>query len=308
MLSARFLERVSRRRMFSLGSVLVWISSVLLATLGEAGRPFRTEDNGTVPRGSFELEGAADVAFEDSDRAIVFPALSLKAGVADRVELGFEGGYQFVRNEGRSEAGLTETIFKVKARFYDGAGVIPSLGATVGMILPTADRDITPSRDLGFLAIGQVSADLQMLIYYVNVGLSLTEDPQEGRNRLDENLFWGLAFEIPVREEVALAIDFFGETQQDNGVSQSALFGGIWRSPWQIDFDVAVIVGLTPSADDVGLTFGLTYQFPVFGEREVAQATRRSARTGQRWRDQAVAGTHQPRIAWGKRELTRGGR
>jgi hypothetical protein len=56
----------------------------------------------------------------------------------------------------------------------------------------------------------------------------------------------------------------------------------IWRSPWKIDFGFAVIAGLTPGADDVGLTMGLTYQFPVFGAATKQQARRRSSFQDQR--------------------------
>jgi hypothetical protein len=276
------------------------VSIALHVDMGEARRPFRTEDNDTVPLGSFELELAADLAFERSDHSHVFPALSLKAGVADRVEMGLEGGYQFVRSEGVEEAGLTETTLRVKVRFYDGSPVLPSIGATIGMILPTADRDINPSRDLGFLAIAQFSGDLQPLTYFVNLGLTLTEEPREGRNRLNEDLLWGVAFELPVQENISLAIDFFGETQQGNGIAQSGLFGGIWRSPWQIDFDLAVIVGMTRSADDVGLTLGLTYQFPVFGGDGPRQASRRASAKTWRALQAGVYRTDRTSTGWGR--------
>ena len=39
---------------------------------------------------------------------------------------------------------------------------------------------------------------------------------------------------------ITLAIDFFGETQEDQDIAQSGLIGGIWRSPWQMDFDVVL--------------------------------------------------------------------
>jgi hypothetical protein len=291
MVDHRHSRHQHRRRMLLRGIWLVWASIALHVNMGDAGRPFRTEDNDTVPLGSFELEVAADLAFERSDHSHVLPALSFKVGVADRVEMGFEGGYQFVRIEGMEEAGLTETALKVKVRFYDGAAVIPSIGTTVAMILPTADRDINPSRDLGFLAIAQLSGDLQAFTYFVNLGLTLAEDPREGRNRLKEDLLWGVAVEIPVRQDISLAVDFFGETQQGNGVAQSGLFGGIWRSPWQIDFDLAVIVGMTRSADDVGLTFGLTYQFPVFAAGGPQQASRRAFAKSRRARQPGSYGT-----------------
>ena len=129
---------------------LVWVGLALHVDVGEAGRPFRTEDNATVPLGSFELELAADLAYDGSDRGLVFPLLSLKAGVTDRVEIGVETGYQFVKIEGTHNDGFTETALKAKVRFYDGAGVLPAIGATVGLILSTADRDIDPSGDLLF--------------------------------------------------------------------------------------------------------------------------------------------------------------
>jgi hypothetical protein len=272
-----------------LGAWLACLGSLLWGSTAEAKRPFRTEDNETVPLGSLALELFADAAFAGSDRSVVFPGLSLKAGVADRVELGVEGGYQFVRLDGVDEAGLTETRLKVKVRFYDGAGAVPAIGATLGMILPTADRDIAPSRDLGFLALAQLTGNLPGLAYFANVGMTLTEDPQEQRNRLDEQLLWGLAFEIPLHAAASLALDFFGATQPGNGVVQSGLLGGIWRSPRQIDVDFAVIVGLTPSADDVGLTLGLTYQFPVFGGERTSQRQRPFAAKMERGRPAAPA-------------------
>ena len=254
----------------------LWASLALLAGGGEGGRPFRTEDNGTVPPGSFGLELGGELAFDKSDRHAVFPTLAFKAGLADRVELGLEAGHLFVKSAGIEEASLADAIFKVKARLYDGSVAIPSLATTFGVILPTAERTIVPGRHLGFLTLAQVSADLRSFIYYVNLGFAFTDDPEERRSRLDEDLLWGLALEIPIHTDVALALDFFGRTQQNNGVAQSGLLGLIWRSPWKIDVDGAVIVGLTPGADDVGLTMGLTYEFPVFGAAGQRQALRRS--------------------------------
>jgi hypothetical protein len=273
---------VSRRRTLALKTWALWASIALLTRESEGLRPFRTDDNRTVPLGHVGLELAADLAFEKSDRSVVFPALSLKAGVADRVELDLEGGYQFVRSEGSKASGLTDTTLKVKARLYDGADAIPSLATTLGMVLPTEDPSIRPSRDLGFLALAQASSDFQSFIYYANIGLELSEAPREQRNELHKDLLWGLAFEIPIYANAALAIDFFGRTQPDSGVAQSGLMGVIWRSPWKIDFDFAVIAGLTPGADDVGLTMGLTYQFPVFGAAGQQQAQRRSSIQDQR--------------------------
>ena len=273
---------MSRRRTLALKTWALWASIALLAGSSEGLRPFRTDDNRTVPLGHVGLELAADLAFEKSDRSVVFPALSLKAGVADRVELDLEGGHLFVRSAGVEEASLADAIFKVKARFYEGSDAIPSIATTLGMILPTAERTVIPSRHLGFLTLAQASADLQSLIYYINLGLAFTDDPEERRDRLDEDLVWGLAFEIPIRANAGLAVDFFGRTLQGHGVAQSGLLGMIWRSPWKIDFDFAVIAGLTAGADDVGLTMGLTYQFPVFGASGQQQAQRRSSIQNQR--------------------------
>lgn len=280
------------------GIWLVWVSIAVHANMGEAGRPFRTEDNATVPPGSFELELAADLAFEGADRGLVLPILSLKSGVADRVEIGLEAGYQLVRIEGVHDAGFTETALKAKVRFYDGSALLPSIGATFGLILPTADRDIDPNGDLGFLAIAQLSGDLQPVTYFVNLGVAPTGNVLKQPN-LDDNLLWGVAFAIPVREHITLAIDFFGETRQDNGVAQSGLLGGIWRSPWQIDLDLAIIVGMTRSADDVGLTLGLTYQFPVFAAGGRQQALHQASAKGLRARRAAVYATDRTATGWG---------
>jgi hypothetical protein len=276
------------------------VSTALHVNLGEAKRPFLTEDNDTVPLGSFELEVASTLAFDRSDRRLLFPVLGLKAGVADRVDVGLEGGYQFVRIEGVDEAGLTDMLLRAKVRFYDGSEVLPSIGTTVGLVLPTADRAIDPSGDLGFLVLAQISGDLQLLTYFLNLGLAPTGNPLKQLNQLDENLVWGVAFEIPVRQDISLALDFPGGTQQDNSVAQSSRLGGIWRSPWRIDFDLAVIVGLTRSADDVGLTMGLTYQFPVFSSNGPQQASRQASAKRWRARHTGVYGTDRTPTDWGR--------
>jgi hypothetical protein len=290
MIADRILKHRRRGLKWLRGIWVVWVGLALQVDVGEAGRPFRTEDNATVPLGSFELELGADLAFEGSDRGLVLPLLSLKAGVTDRMEMGVEAGYQFIRSEGMDNAGFTETALKAKVRFYDGTEVLPAIGASVGVILPTANRDIDPSGDLGFLAIAQLSGDFQLLSYFVNLGVAPTGNILKQFN-LDDNLLWGVAFAVPVREDITLAIDLFGETQPESGVEQSGLFGGIWRSPWQIDFDFAVIVGMTRSADNFGLTMGLTYQFPVFGGDRPQQASRRSSAKGWSPRQAATYGT-----------------
>jgi hypothetical protein len=279
---------------------LVWVGLALQVDMGEAKRPFLTEDNDTVPLGSFELEVGSTLAFDRSDRRLLFPVLALKAGVADRVEVGLEGGYQFVRIDGVHEAGLTDTLLSAKVRFYDGSEMLPSIGTTVGLVLPMADRAINPSGDLGFLVLAQISGNLRLLTYFVNLGLAPTGNPLKRLTELDENLVWGVAFEIPVWQDISLALDFPGGTQQENGVAQSSRFGGIWRSPWQIDFDLAVIVGMTSGADDVGLTMGLTYQFPVFSSNGSQQASRRASAKSWRVQQAGVYGADRTPTGWGR--------
>lgn len=279
------------------GIWLVGVSIALQVDMGEAKRPFLTEDNDTVPLGSFELEVSSTLGFDGPDRRLLFPILGLKAGVTDRVDVGLEGAYQFVRIEGVHEAGLFDMLLRAKVRFYDGSETLPSIGTTIGLVLPTADRAINPSGDLGFLALAQISGDLQLLTYFVNLGLAPIGNSLQELNQLDENLVWGVGFEIPVRQDISLALDFPGATMQDNDVAQSSRFGGIWQSPWQIDFDFAVIVGLTRSADNVGLTMGLTYQFPVFGGDKPQRASRRAS--SKSWR--ALMRDHETIIKLGVR-------
>jgi hypothetical protein len=303
MIAGRHLRHMRRKRKLLRGIWLMWVGIALQVDMCEAKRPFLTEDNDTVPLGSFELEVASTLAFDRSDRRLLFPVLALKAGVADHVDVGLEGGYQFVRIEGIHEAGFTDMLLRAKVRFYDGSEVLPSIGTTVGLLLPTADRDISPNGDLGFLAIVQISGDLQLLTYFVNLGLAPIGNPLKQLNQLDENLVWGVAFEIPVQQDISLALDFPGGTQQDNGVAQSSRFGGIWRSPWRIDFDLAVIVGLTRSADDVGLTMGLTYQFPVFSSNGSQQASRQASAKSWRARHTGVYATDRTPTDWGSRPV-----
>jgi hypothetical protein len=293
-------RRRRRKRTLLHGIWLMWVGIALQMDMGEAKRPFLTEDNDTVPLGSFELEVASTLAFDRSDRRLLFPVLGLKAGVADRVDVGLEGGYQFVRIEGVHEAGVTDMLIRAKVRFYDASEVLPSIGTTVGLVLPTADRAINPSGDLGFLVLAQLSGDVQPLTYFVNFGVAPTGNVLKQAN-LDDNLLWGVAFEISVRQDISLALDFPGGTQQDSSVAQSSRFGGIWRSPWQIDFDFAVIVGMTRSADNFGLTTGLTYQFPVFGGDSPQQASCRTAAKSKSWRglQAGVCGTEHTSIGRG---------
>jgi hypothetical protein len=291
--------RRRRKRTLLHGIWLAVVSTALQVNLGEAKRPFLTEDNDTVPLGSFELEVASTLGFEGSDRRLLFPILGLKAGVADRVDVGLEAGYQFVKIENIHEAGFTDMLLRTKVRFYDGSEVLPSIGTTVGLLLPTADRAINPSGHLGFLALAQISGDLQLLTYFVNLGLAPIGNPLKQLDELDENLVWGVGFEIPVRQDISLALDFPGATLEDNSVAQSSRFGGIWQSPWQIDFDFAFIVGLTSSADDFGLTMGLTYQFPVFGGDKPQQASRQASRKSRRALHAGAYGSDRMPTSWG---------
>jgi hypothetical protein len=299
MIADGYSRRRHRERRLLYSIWLMWVGIALQVDMGEAKRPFLTEDNDTVPLGSFELEVGSTLTFDRSDHRLLFPVLGLKAGVADRVDVGLDGGHQFVGIEGAHEAGLTEMLLRAKVRFYDGSEVLPSIGTTVGLVLPTADRAINPSGDLGYLVLAQMSGELQLLTYFVNLGLAPTGNPLKQLDQLDENLVWGVAFEIPVRQDISLALDFPGGTQPDNGVAQSSRFGGIWRSPWQIDFDLAVIVGLTSSAEDVGLTMGLTYQFPVFGGDRPQQASRRASTKSWRALHPGVYATDRTSIGWG---------
>ena len=95
MIADRVSRHRRRERKWLRGIWLVWVGLALHVDVGEAGRPFRTEDNVTVPLGSFELELGADLAFEGSDRGLLSPAVA--EGWRDRPRGGRRRGRVSVR-------------------------------------------------------------------------------------------------------------------------------------------------------------------------------------------------------------------
>jgi hypothetical protein len=195
------------------------------------------------------------------------PSAVFNLGLTENFELDIGTGFDLFREkvEGsrrRTLGGAAETSLTAKTRFFKGEEAVPSWTTELTLSLPTQRRELlpVPYRKVGFSAVLVASASLGPMDYHLNLGGGVVESPKRPLGTVGSFL-WAIAGELPLTEAVSAVAEFRGESVRGSLPDNTALGGLVWKSPWEIKFDVAGFGGLSQGADQWGVTFGLTYSF-----------------------------------------------
>ncbi len=74
---------------------------------------------------------------------------------------------------------------------------------------------------------------------------------------------WAVAGELSVADRVAVVSEFQGKVIPDADDEATALLGFTYTTAGGVKFDFAGFAGLADGSDNWGITFGLTFEFPV---------------------------------------------
>ena len=232
-----------------------------------AAYPLAVDDADVVPPGEVEIVVAGAIEKAGRERAYSCPLLQISVGVADNLEMGLEGGYQYAESRTRGEArdrvdGFHDTILSAKRKWFDEKGRRPSLATELAIHFPTGSAR---------KGLGSGNVDFGFLVSATRTWGGTALDVNAGYNLIgafrskheDDTAFYGLALRRFVIESVELLGEVFAETPS-NAFSDTALIfnsGLQWEFMDDLFFGVAAGAGLTSESPDYLATAGITRVF-----------------------------------------------
>lgn len=287
-------ERIAN--MFRVSAFLIIFVSLVLAANAQQ-RPLITDDIDIVPAGSVEISAGVDFL-----QNAKFPLSGLKGdltrigvirirqGFASNVEIQIEGTLQnflainsrlgpstiplnISRNSSNDFDDITVTA---KIKLLSETKSFPAIGMKFGFQLPNTDQ----AKGIGTNQInifgkiimqkrfGKRAGRDSLANLYSNLGLGIMNAPLANFTQNDVFLY-GVAGIFRVSDRINIATEVNGRASVRRNAplgteSLSNLRIGAQIKASGLRFDTAAIFGLTRFSPRTGVTFGVTYQSPVF--------------------------------------------
>ena len=238
--------------------------------LAEAGRPFRAAtDAPVVDPGTVEVEVGVDISRntrDDNDEtSYALPTAVFNIGIADRFEIDISTGFELVDDdkEDTTLGSISDTVLTLKNLWWEGEEGAPSIGTEVSLTLPTARKEFQPdeTRRVGVTGLVAVSGETGPLFYILDLGGGVEPNPDDAD--AVGVFLWAVAGELTVADRVVVVSEFQGKVIQDADDEATALLGLTYTTLGGVKFDFAGFAGLADGSDNWGITFGLTFEFPV---------------------------------------------
>ncbi len=272
---------------------------LLFAALGAVAqqRPLLTDDIDITPAGAIELGVGVDFI-----QNMKFPLSGLKGdltrvgdirirqGFSSNVEIQFEGSIQNflainsqsaappipLNISGNSTNDFDDFVVSAKIKLLNEHKGLPALGMKFGYQMPNTDqaRGIGTNQINIFTKViaqkkfGQRPGKAAKANIFGNIGLGIMSVPLNSFAQNDVVLY-GLAGIFRVNDNVNLVSEVNGRANTRNDPPLGTESVGQFRVGTQIRasgirFDTAAIFGLTRWSPRSGITFGVTYESPVF--------------------------------------------
>lgn len=258
------------------GLAVVLILAGVFSRPTEAGRPFLSaSDAAVVDPGAVEVEVGIQISRntrDDNDETTyLLPSAVFNIGIADRLEIDISTGFELVDDdkEGETLGSATNTSFILKTLWWEGEDGAPSIATEVGLSFPTARKEFQPNEEkvVGWGGRVDVSGELGRLVYILNLGGGVGPSPgvqtSPGDDERASVFLWAVAGELSVADRVAVVSEFQGKVIQDADDEATALLGLTYTTLGGVKFDIAGFAGLADGSDNWGITFGLTFGFPI---------------------------------------------
>jgi hypothetical protein len=296
MLFTIFLKNERIASMFRFPGLLIVF--VLLAVTGTAQqRPLITDDIDIVPAGSVEIGAGVDFLQNAKFPLSGFRGdltrigdIRIRQGFAKNVEIQIEGVIQNflainsslgpsavpLNVSGNSSNDFDDISVSAKVKLLNETATLPAIGMKFGFQMPNTDQ----AKGIGTNQInifsklivqkrfGKKAGHTPLVNIYGNIGLGIMNAPLAHFTQNDV-LLYGLAGIFRVNERINIAAEVNGRASVRRNTplgteSLSQLRIGTQIKASGLRFDTAAIFGLTRFSPRTGVTFGVTYQSPVF--------------------------------------------
>lgn len=278
-------------------SAVSLVFTFLLITAHAQQRPLITDDIDIVPAGSIELSAGVDFL-----QNAKFPLSGLRGdltrigdirirqGFASNVEIQIEGTLQTflainssfgpsaipLNISDNSSNDFDDISVSAKIKLLNETRTLPAVGMKFGFQLPNTDQ----ARGIGTNQInifsklivqkrfGKKAGRDPLANVYGNLGLGIMNAPLANFTQNDVFLY-GIAGIFRVNNRINIAAEVNGRASVRRNTPLGTESVGQLRIGAQIKasglrFDTAAIFGLTRFSPRTGITFGVTYQSPVF--------------------------------------------
>lgn len=264
------------RPLMKWGSILLVAGGIIGSVLVEnahALRPFRAAtDAAVVDPGNVEVELGFDVSRntrgDNDETSYALPSVAFNIGVVDRFEVDIGTGFELTDDdqEGRTLGSASDTELTFKALWWKGGEEAPSLATEVSLNIPTARKEFQPDgkQRVGVTGLVALTGEAGPLRYILDVGGGAEPSPKDAD--YVGVFLWAVAGELTIADRVALVAEFQGKVMPEAEADTTALLGLTYTTPGGVKFDIAGFAGLTDGSDNWGITFGLTYAFPISGK------------------------------------------
>lgn len=251
--------------------VLPWVAP----SAADAHRPFISASPAdVVSPGDVEIELGFSVSRntrgDPHETSYELPTVSFNFGILDWLEFDIGTGFGVVHQdqEDRTLGTAANTGLVVKTLWREGENGAPSMGAELAVRIPTARKEFHPEENRRVGGTGRVivSGETGPFVYMLNLGGGLEQSSADAE--YVGVFIWAVAGEFTIADGVAIVSEFQGTVFPDTDDDTTALLGFTYTTPGGVKLDFGGFAGLTGGADNWGITFGLTYAFPVFKERK----------------------------------------
>ncbi len=297
--SKRFTIRLNNERIAimlrTFALLLIFVSFTVAANAQQ--RPLITDDIDIVPTGSVEVSAGVDF-FQNAK----FPLSGLRGdltrigdirirqGFASNVEIQIEGTLQNflainssfgpsaipLNVSGNSTNDFDDITVSAKIKLLNETKTLPAIGMKFGFRMPNTDQ----ARGIGTNQInifskliiqkrfGKRAGRTPLANIYGNFGLGIMNAPLANFTQNDVFLF-GVAGIFRINDRINIATEVNGRSSIRRNAplgteSLAQLRIGTQIKASGLRFDTAAIFGLTRFSPRTGVTFGVTYQSPVF--------------------------------------------
>jgi hypothetical protein len=233
----------------------------------DTDRPDQTESSALVPHRHVQLEFGVGYS-EDApdDEVLEAPALLVRYGLIDRLELRFEIPTLTTQFASGAESDFSDPALGAKISLWAEKGWRPEAALLVGTTIPVGSNDISSNRfDPAFrFSFGHTLP--RDLSFGYNLGVAWATAPEEDGSGHDTaaRLEYTAALGYDFTERWGAFIEVFGDTPLNDSLGPAhSLDGGLtFLLRENIQFDLAGGFGLSAEAPDWFVTAGFSVRLP----------------------------------------------
>ena len=222
----------------------------------DPGRPDQTNGTSVVQKHFVQLEGGLRYQHGRSSRTYNYPALTVRYGLLDRVELrvgtGFEESMPVSRE--RSHRGIGAPELGTRVYLWDSKGWLPQAALTATATLPVGQKELRPSNPEARLRLGFSNSLTDAITLTYTYGYGWVQNAAEQK--------YAVKLSTKLSKRFSMYGEAFGTTQTRSRPDNEVDMGLLWLVRPNLQLDVAGGAGISHAAPAFFVTTGASIRLP----------------------------------------------